>query len=146
MTVTPDADTFSRTRWVDWTPSYTNLTVGNGTVTARFVQLGDLVVAHWSFNLGTTSTVGTTPRIAGPVTPNSNYGTGGTGIIGVARFVDSGTTTHDGAVTVSTASDLVAQVQNVAGTYAVPTNISATVPFTWTNGDSMALTVIYEIA
>ena len=37
-----------------WSPSYANLTVGNGTVVARYTIIGDLVVARWVFTLGST--------------------------------------------------------------------------------------------
>src|SRR6185369_9654216 len=43
--------------WGSWTPSWTNLSVGNGTVVAKYVQIGKTVFARLSLVLGSTSTV-----------------------------------------------------------------------------------------
>lgn len=54
----------------DWSPTYTNITVGNGVVRARWVQIGPMVA--WSLSLifgSTTSVTGTMQVNNLPVTP-----------------------------------------------------------------------------
>ena len=41
--------------WQTWTPTYNNLTVGNGTVTCGYKQIGKTVTFRWIFQLGSTS-------------------------------------------------------------------------------------------
>lgn len=54
--------------WTSWTPTWTNLTVGNATQTGKYMQIGKLVIARLSFTLGTTSSVGAGPSFTLPVT------------------------------------------------------------------------------
>ncbi len=130
--------------WTAWSPSYTNLTIGNGTVVARAVQIGDKVEAYWSFALGSTSSVGTGPTVSLPVTRSSNYTdsemlwgpiylkAGGTQFVGVIR---SPSTT-----TVGILRHIVSGSNTVIGT------VDATNPGTWTTGDTMSFTITYEVA
>lgn len=43
--------------WVAWTPSWTNLSVGNGVVVARALQLNRIVFMNIELTLGTTSSI-----------------------------------------------------------------------------------------
>ena len=52
--------------WQDYTPAWTtdvgggsNPSLGNGTITGRYIQAGDLVHAHITLVIGSTSTAGT---------------------------------------------------------------------------------------
>ena len=54
--------------WQDWTPTINNATQGNGTVTARYVQIGKLVIGMFTFTLGSTSAVSGDVNITLPVT------------------------------------------------------------------------------
>ena len=54
--------------WRAWTPTYTNITVGNGTVSARYVQIGPFVMLDWYLTFGSTSSMGTGPKVSLPVT------------------------------------------------------------------------------
>jgi len=58
--------------WKSWTPTYNNLTVGNGTVKARYTQIGKTVIARFSFVCGSTSSIGGMVRVSYPVTPNAD--------------------------------------------------------------------------
>lgn len=68
-----------------WTPSYANLTIGNGTVTNKYTQLGKFVFFYWNFVLGGTSSVGTAPTVSTPVTLASSL----TMVMGGGRIADN---------------------------------------------------------
>ncbi len=59
--------------WQDWSPSYANLTIGNGTVTARYTQIGTTIHARFHFVLGSTSAVATNPVVGLPVLEATDY-------------------------------------------------------------------------
>jgi hypothetical protein len=128
------------TKYQTWAPSYTNLTIGNGTVVARYFQIGKFVDFIFEFTLGSTSSVGSAPVIslpvAGATTVNSWNGT--------ARFLDSGVTNFMGALNISS-TGIRPQAVNVSGTYAdIQGGITATVPMTWTTGDVLSIGGTYE--
>jgi hypothetical protein len=52
--------------WTAYTPSVTNITVGNGVWTAKYIKLGRLVVAKIRLSFGSTSVMGTNPTISMP--------------------------------------------------------------------------------
>src|SRR5690348_2617044 len=52
-----------------WTPTWTNFTVGNGTLSyARYIQVGKRVTATWKFILGTTSSASGNISLSLPLT------------------------------------------------------------------------------
>ncbi len=54
--------------WQSWTPTWTNVTVGNGTVTAKYKQVGKTVFYSLTFLLGNTSSVAGSMVFTLPVT------------------------------------------------------------------------------
>ncbi len=144
MTVRPDADHFGRTRWINWTPTYTNLTVGNGTVVARYVQSGNLVVARYSLTFGSTSAISGGVQIDLPVQPAASYGFN---IVGQALLHDVGTERFLGFV-MTPNTGLQASIRSWGSAGAVPNEIllSSTVPFTWTTTDILDFQATYEAA
>lgn len=53
--------------WTSWTPTYTNLTIGNGTVVSTYLQVGKLVHFYWRFTVGSTSSSAVNMRVSLPV-------------------------------------------------------------------------------
>ena len=131
--------------WSTWSPTYANITIGNGTVVSRSVQIGNLVALHFSFTLGSTSAIGTDPRITPPVTASSTY-TDAANNIGNLMCKDATGSTLSGYVRLETTTSLRPVVFGSAGTYVNDTGITATVPFTWTTSDILAFTAILEAA
>ena len=68
-----DAVPSSTYAWQAWTPTLTNLTLGNGTVLARYIQIGKVVHFRFVFTLGTTSAVGTDPNFTLPVAASADH-------------------------------------------------------------------------
>ena len=132
-------------QWADWTPTFSNLTVGNGTVIARFIQIGKLVVARFQLTLGTTSSIGSFPKVSLPVTADTSFAIF-TERLGLAFFNDAGTISFVGTVIRSTADDVSFFVADTSSTYATDAGVTATVPFTWTNFDDISFVATYEAA
>jgi hypothetical protein len=127
------------TKYQTWSPSYTNLTIGNGTVIARYIQIGKFIDLNFEFTLGSTSSVGSGPVISLPVA-----GATAVGSTGNARYLDNGVTNYLGSLNVSS-SGLRPQVVKTDGTFAnIEGGITATAPFTWVTGDVLTFNAQYE--
>jgi len=132
--------------WQDFTPTWTNVTVGNGTVVARYTQIGKIVYGYVSLTLGSTSSMGSGALINVPVT-------GSASIVdrlqvGNTALMDTGTATFTGVTSFRTGSPqtLTFGVTNTSGSYAGTAGVTSTVPFTWTTSDVLAMTFQYEAA
>ncbi len=131
--------------WQAWTLTYNDFTLGNGTVTARYSQIGKVVFARFRLVFGSTTTIdGTDPRFSMPATAASDYIF--TDRLGVADLEDNATNQIEATTRIWDTDEFVITTVNTAGTYGVHTAISATVPFTWATGDTIAFTAIYEAA
>ncbi len=141
--VTPDTDWFGRTRWIDWFPTYTNLTLGNGTVTARYVQVGQLVRVFYHLVFGSTTSISGVVTVSLPVTANENlyYSAGG------VAYLD-GTVILVGGYAISTNGTTITLYasNHSPTTYTLLSALSSTVPFTWTTGDDIYINLAYEAA
>ena len=130
--------------WTTWTPTWTNLTVGNGTVVARYAQVGKIVYAYIGFNMGSTSSMGSGPFFTLPVTavaPGSNTP------LGLCYMEDSGVAGYIGNIAYrsTTTAQLFAIAAN--GTYlGGNTFFSSTIPFTWGTNDFFNGYFSYEAA
>lgn len=116
--------------WASWTPSYNNLTVGNGTVLAKYVQIGKTVHFYYQLVWGSTTSISGNITISLPVAAVSDYITG-IGI-GTSEFQSSGAANiSPGTTVVATTSTFTVFAVNSASTYAGAANLSSTIPFTW---------------
>jgi hypothetical protein len=131
--------------WRTWTPTYTDLTLGNGTVVAEYTRAEGLIVARFDLTFGTTTTVdGTDPRISMPVTAAAGYAA--EDHIGPAGLLDFGTQRYPGQVRAWDTAEFNVIIFGAGGTYATTGEVSATVPFTWTTNDRLTFTATYEAA
>lgn len=129
--------------WASWSPTWTNVTVGNGTLAAAYVRIGRTIHARLRLLFGSTTTISGSAIFTLPVTAASAYETND--IIGTAYLQDTGTVSLTGVVhSGATEASAFVTVLNTAGTYAVPTGLSGTVPFTWTTNDLFMVAVTYE--
>jgi hypothetical protein len=128
--------------WTTWSPTYANLTIGNGTVTARYMEMGETFVAHWVFTLGSSSAVGTGPTVSLPVTTGSAVETP----IGTAYMLNAGTQGYHGIVLIATSTTVRIVGSLSSGTYVEDVTVSATVPFTWGTADKLIIAVVGERA
>jgi hypothetical protein len=132
--------------WQVWTPIYSNLTVGNGTVTARYQQIGKLV--NFSFNLtfGSTTAITGGVRIEFPVQAASTQAAWDAQI--VVGYEDANVGPYFGSTYKrnTSVSSFNPVVINTSTTYATITQLSSTVPFTWTTSDDIMIFGTYEAA
>jgi hypothetical protein len=124
-----------------YTPTFTNFTLGNGTVDARYIQIGELVFFYGTVTLGSTSSVTGQIIISLPVTsasmPRQQQ---------FATFTDTGTGNFTGNTSWGDATALKLFALKTDATYLSAVNTGATVPFTWTNTDQFAFALMYEAA
>jgi hypothetical protein len=133
--------------WQSWIPVWTNLSVGDGTVVARYAQIGKSVFVRLSIVFGSTTSVSGSISFTLPVARIA-YG-GGLGLtpLGTALLWDSsaGVAYAGRAGNLSTTE---AQIfsHSVSGTAVVAAAPSSTQPFTWAVGDEIDLELFYEAA
>ncbi|MEQ4301599.1 hypothetical protein ABNF97_09430 [Plantactinospora sp. B6F1] len=128
----------SRT-WTSYTPVWTaassNPAIGNGSITGRYLQWGDLVFASGLISMGSSTTYGSGEwRLTLPVAAASLAYGGGGGI------VDASNSTNDRAVGINLYSATQIRFFTATGP------ASAAVPFAWQNTDTVNWTAVYEAA
>jgi hypothetical protein len=127
---------------VSFTPTWTNLTVGNGTLNhAFFTQVQKLVFVQVQFTLGSTSAVTGNISIAAPVpqaSPTQN-------IVGTSVFGDASGVPYTGVVSMTGSAMQIVPV-NASSTYTYFVAASSTIPMTWTTGDVIVMCATYRAA
>lgn len=118
-----------------WTSTGTGPTIGDGTITGSYVLKNRLVTMEFRFVIGGTTSTGTgTYSWTLPLTA-ANAGR----FTGMALILDSGTAYFPSGVIVDTTTTF--QV----GTTTSSSSAGASVPMTWASGDTMRVTVTYEV-
>ena len=141
--------TWGGAAWAAWTPTWTNLTVGNGTVTARYKQLGKTVVCRVSLVWGSTTQItATNVSFSLPITSITYPGTAGLNTWGQARYFDqsTGAAVEGFIVNFPNTSSAFFNAYKADATYATGAGLSGTVPFSWANLDEIHAQFIYEAA
>lgn len=122
--------------WTTFTPTWTNLTVGNGTVVGRYSQLNDIVFVNVELTWGSTTSASGNVGFAAPVGTPLRVSSMS------ATFEDSGTRYYIGsAMNISSLSrfDLFHTESGNTGI------VNATNPFTWATGDDIVISGAYII-
>lgn len=125
------------TKWTDYTPTFTNFTLGNANITSRYFQIGKLVTVQIGITLGTTSAVTGQVTVSVPVSAAAIANGSGDAVIAGTRYA----LTPRGS-----GQNILLWADNTAGAYAVRTATSATIPGTWANLSSIAIHYIYQAA
>ena len=135
--------------WGTWSPSYSaGLTIGNGTVVARYVQVGKTVYAYWELTWGSTTGITGDVTVSTPVTVSSQYTTGASEV-GIVMFVDISTRTNDttGHILLASTTTFELFAMVIAGARLVLRPMVNDInPHTWATGDIMSFRAIYEAA
>ena len=122
-----------------YTPTLTNGTVGNGTITGNYTAAGKRVWYRGRFTLGSTSTISATPlRISLPVAHVSNQISA---IAGVVYLLDSSASARRAWLPLLNDSNSFFVTNPADGT-----NVGTTNPWTWATGDVIDWDVSYESA
>lgn len=125
--------------WTSWVPTWTNLTVGSGTVIAKYQKVGRMVNFRIKFTYGAGSAVGTAPVFTLPFNTAADYQQEWP--LGSLVMVDSGVKAYSGYVQVNAVTQGLIRYDDGAGSF---TTVSATVPFTWAAADYFFLHAQYE--
>lgn len=136
--------------WTTWVPTLTNITQGNGTVTARYFNQGGLVMFSFTFTLGTTSSMGTEPTFSAPE-PISDWGRNGSSgamSLGMVSIEDNTTTNYQGVcINIdSTTNNIVCRAYYQVATYSQSIIITSAIPMTWATGDTLQARGWYKSA
>lgn len=134
--------------WKSWTPTWTNLTVGNAVQNFKYTQIGKTIHIRGYITLGSTSSMGTGPTFTLPVTAkDTNKGTAtGVSPFGSIKIEDNTTTNMIGGLYFNSTTVAVPNVYSASGSYVTDAQISATVPMTWVSGDELRVIGTYEAA
>lgn len=128
--------------WTSFTPTFTNITVGNGTLSGSYLKIGKMIMVRVNLTWGsTTSMSGAFSQFTLPFTADPDYE-----ISGSTTCWDFGTAIYAGSVWMSGSTSVDLMVNNTAGTYQVISSMTGTVPFTWTTGDIFRIQMIYKAA
>ena len=127
--------------WTTWSPTYLNITVGNGTVIARYQKIGKTVNYFFRLTWGSTTSCGNYPIVSYPVTPSYT-----TYFNGLATLQDTGVGQYLGRVTNDSTNGLLIMVEYTAGTWNIDGVTGAATPATWTTGDIWTIQGSYEVA
>jgi len=128
-----------------WTAATTNPSIGNGTLAGRYTQIGKTCVLVIGLTMGSTTTFGSGNWSFS--LPKTAKKTSGINFYGVAHIRKGGTANYERVAQISPSLST-----TVINMFTDPTpgsnsqSISATVPFTWGNGDSLGFQITYEIA
>lgn len=139
------------TTWTSWTPSWTDLTIGNGTEVAEYKQIGKTVFVRGHIIAGTTTSAGLSMHTTLPVAWNADYNSYEYPL-GLAILYDdsAGTKIYSGRVISNPAAgdEFSIMYENIAdATYGrnANTDMDATaVPFQLTTNDRIVYQLFYE--
>lgn len=125
-----------------YAPTYVNVTVGGGTLVAKYNKVGRWVDVEWNLlcNVGTTS-VGSSVTVSLPVTAASKYSSMSQHPVGVLTGEDAGTKIWQGTVLIDNSTSVFEwRWDDGAG------GLSTTIPFAEATGDTFSFSARYEAA
>jgi hypothetical protein len=132
-----------------YTPTWANLTVGNGTVTTAYARVNDFVHYFGKIVFGSTSAITGSVSVSLPVNLDANIAATTRALLGIAlmRDVSAGAQfLGNGAVSTGSATTAILEVANASGTYSSLNGLSSTVPMTWANTDILFWNLYYKAA
>lgn len=130
--------------WAAYTPTFTNMTLGNGTITFRYSQVGKTVFVQGDVVFGSTTSISGIPVISLPVTASSQ--TAGSTQLGGAYAEDAGVTGYALMIRLNNTTSVNVLAFGAGGTWLTTAPVSSTIPFTWGTNDLFRFTITYEAA
>jgi hypothetical protein len=127
--------------WITWSPTINNVTIGNGTITARYQQTGNVIAFSIRVVFGSTTTIAGSPNFLMPVAANSQAAF-------TCYILDTGVAAYVASAVIPNANlttcflDLI----DTSSSRALLTAFSSTSPFTWGTGDTFSVSGTYEVA
>lgn len=131
--------------WTDWVPTFTNFTLGSGVVVARYVRIGRTIHFRLQVTLSS-STMGTAPQFTLPVAVDTTGLTTNRNNIAWVALSDAGTAVFDGNGSYIATDSCRIHALAASGAHVSRVNVTASVPFTWVDGDEFSVHGTYEAA
>lgn len=134
--------------WTSYTPTLTNITLGNGTVSTRYIQIGKTIFWRGEYVPGTTSSVTGTISMTIPVTARSDAGYElGVAPIGTGAVIQSAVNQWSSVVYLISTTKVQFQSMDSSTVNTIITNpVNATNPFTWSGANgALVWNVVYEV-
>lgn len=128
--------------WQTWTPTYTRLTIGNGTVVARYQQIGKTVNFFWKLTWGSTTSLTNFPCVSLPVNSRESAQHS----IGNATLHDISVGQYTGIVSIAGSDIFLISSQSTSGAYSLLYQVDTGTPATWVTGDIWTCVGSYEAA
>jgi hypothetical protein len=133
----------SNTSWTSYTPTWTSVTVGNGSTAGAYIRIGKMIIARINLVRGSTTTFsGAVPLFTLPVTANVDVSSG-VRIIGSGIFEDLSAASNICYFKLGSSTTCEPVALGAAATYANVERMTNTVPFAWATGDYIAGTIMY---
>jgi hypothetical protein len=130
--------------WSAYTPTFTNMTIGNATVNFRYSQIGKNVTVQGDVTFGSTTSISGMPVISLPVTASSQLAPSTQ--LGGAYAEDAGLTGFALMFRLNNTTSMNVLAFGAGGTWLTTAPVSSTIPFTWGTGDLFRFTITYEAA
>jgi hypothetical protein len=129
--------------WTTYTPTWTNLTVGNATQSFRYSKFNKIGFVQGELTFGTTTSItAANVRVSLP----SGWTMPNNPLASFSYFLDNGVADFFGWTVRWDDTNLFINVGNAAGTYLQGGGLSATAPFTWGNTDLMRIGAIVRLS
>jgi hypothetical protein len=127
---------------VSYTPALTNITLGNGTMSTRYVLINNFVHYEGKITFGsTTSITGSAPIINLPFIAAQSFQ-----VAGNVVYADVAVATYTGIPLQIGTGGIYLFINNFATAYGNEVALNATIPFTWGTGDQIVWSVHYQKA
>jgi len=130
-----------------WVPTWTNLTVGNGTVVARYTQMGPLTTFYINLAFGTTTSITGSVVVSAPTTI---FNTANAVALSRVQYTDaSASATYAGGLSIASATTFNVRRffdSGIAGNPTQEAAITATAPFAFAQTDQLSIAGLYFTA
>lgn len=132
--------------WSNWTPTFANMTLGNGTVNfAKYVQHGKTTKCRIHVTIGTTTSITGQIGFSPPVTLAAGH-FDNFPLESIMRLDDNNSTDYAGIIAVSSTTLLKLQAIGAGAATADIQGTSTATPFGWAAADYFAGSFSYEAA
>jgi hypothetical protein len=123
--------------WTAFTPTWVNVTVGNGTQSAFYSVINKILFVRLKLTFGSTTSFGDPVQLT---LPNSYVAQSSSQLLlGTSTEEDTGVATYIGTNYLVSTISVRPSVQLVNSTYSVLNFVNATRPFTWGNTDVLSM-------
>jgi len=134
------------TRQLSWTPTFTNLTIGNALIDFKYIWKSTEIIFECGIQFGTTTSMLGAVALSYPVSP-INYTatiTSGTMVFGHASLRDdSSGSIYPANMAFNGTSSMIVYLANAGSTYLVSATTSNLIPFTWAVNDVIGMHGLY---